>query len=154
MKLKILTLALLLSSAPQLSVAAPSINTMQGCQGILDFVDKKLSTPPAKYPQTDVQNIRKGLKAYNQYIQKDIVTPGLLAFTSGDKPKADALQVQVNAYKTNIVTNLMKRYPQNRLFADHAISINDCAKEAVPAGQALEDLKVALHTIIKLSKME
>jgi hypothetical protein len=39
-------------------------------------------------------------------------------------------------------------------FSDHAISINDCAKQAVPSGQALEDLKVALHTIIKLAKME
>ena len=154
MKLKTFTLALLLSAAPQISMAAPSINDMQGCQGVLDFVDKKLNPAPSKYPPSDVQNIRKGLKAYNQYIQKDIVSPGLLSFTKGDKAKAAALQKQVDDYKKTVVANLMKRYPQQRLFSDHAISINDCAKQAVPSGQALEDLKVALHTIIKLAKME
>jgi hypothetical protein len=153
MKLKALTFALALSITPQLSTAAPSINEMQGCQGVLDFIDTKLSAAPAKYAAADVQNIRKGLKAYNQYIQKSIVSPGLLSYTGNDKAKADALQVQVDAYKKTIVDSLNKRYPQNRLFTDHAVSINNCAKQAVPTGQALEDLKVALHTIVKLAKM-
>jgi len=154
MRLKNLGFALFLTITPQLAMSAPSINDMQGCQGILDFVDKKLNTAPAKYPATDVQNIRKGLKGYNQYIQKDIVSPGLLTFTGGDKTKAIDLQKQIDAYKKTIVDSMMKRFPQNRLFSDHAISINNCAQQAVPSGQALEDLKVALHTIIKLAKMQ
>ena len=153
MRLKKLTLATLLCALPQLSISAPSINEMQSCQALLDFVDSKLESAPAKYDAQQVAKVRKGLQGYNQFIQTTIVTPGLLKFNQGDKTKADLMQTQVDAYKKNLVTNFQKRYPQNRLFTDQAIDVNNCAKKAVPSGQALEDLKKSLNIMIKLAQL-
>lgn len=154
MKLKKVTLTVAISCILSLPMmAAPSINDMQTCQGLLSFIDGKLSPAPSKYPNSDVKIVKLGLKQYNDYIQKEFVTPGLVKFNKGDISKANAMQKQVDTYKSNLVKGLNARYPQDRLFMDHAIALNNCAKQAVPSGQALENLKDALNTIIKLSKI-
>jgi len=133
-------------------MAKPSINDMQGCQAVIDFVDAKLDAVGDKYDASDVKIVRTGLDAYNAYIQSEIVTPGLLEFNSGDKGKADAMQAQVDAYKTTVTNAYSAKYPQNRLFTDHAVAINECAKKAVPAGGDLEALKAALTKMVELAK--
>ena len=134
-------------------MASSLINEMQSCQGLLEFVDSKLEAMPSSYDKNDVKTVRKGLKSYNQYIQREIVAPGLLAFNGGDKTKANLMQKQVDTYKKTIVKQLNDRYPQNRLFTEQAVSINNCAKKAVPSGEELEALKKALTTMIELSKV-
>lgn len=133
--------------------AGQLINEMQSCQGLLDFVSIKLDSGAAKYTPADVSAVRLGLKQYDDYIQSAIVTPGLIKFNNGDSAKATTMQIQVDAYKTSIVAGLSARYPENRLYTDQAIAINNCAMKAVPSGQALENLKVALHKIIELAKL-
>ncbi len=133
-------------------MAGPSINDMQTCQALLEFLDQKLERAPKSYGAEQVNTVRAGLSGYHQYIQQDIVTPGLLAFTKGDRGKAGQMQQQVDAYKAQLVGSLNKRYPQPQLFMDHAISVNECAKKAVPSGVGLEALKTALETMVELSK--
>ncbi|WP_072680982.1 hypothetical protein [Arcobacter sp. LA11] len=145
-----ISLGLLLSIPLQ---AAPSINDMQSCQGLLDFIDKKLDKAPAKYSTEDIKNIREGLKGYNEYIQEEIVTPGLIKFNNGDSSKASMMQKQVDMYKLSLVNAYEKKYPANRLYTDYAVAVNNCAKKAVPKGASLEKLKISLNTIIKLAKM-
>lgn len=136
---------------PLVSVAAPSINDMQTCQGLIDFLDHRLESAPAEYPVSDVLIIRKGLKSYNQYIQWEIISPGLLAFSSGNSKKAQALQQQVDGYKASIVKGYQKRYPDQRLYTDHAVAINNCANKAVPTGQSLTELRLAVETMVELA---
>lgn len=155
MKIKknILTVSFsLLLSAPLF--ASPSLNDMQSCQGLLDFLDSKLSSLPSKYSSADVKKVRRGLKGYNEFIQSDIVSPGLLKYNGGDASKANAMQEQVNAYKAKLVQSFKEHYPQNRIFTDQAIAVNNCAKKAVPSGQALEDLQVAINTMVKLANIK
>lgn len=130
-KILIIGLLLVVSKSP---LAAGLINEMQYCQALIDFVDNKLDLAPSNYAQEDVEKIRKGLGTYNQYIQRQIVSPGLLEFNGGDKGKANQMQKQVDAYKQSLVKKLEARYPKNRLFTDHAIAVNNCAKKAVPSG--------------------
>lgn len=138
---------------PTTLLAAPSINEMQGCQAVLDFVSSKLDSAPANYAKADIEVIRKGLAGYNLYIQDEIITPGLLSYNKGDSAKAGLMQQQVNAYKQSLVVGLNSRYQNNRLYTDHAVAINECAKKAVPSGQALQNLKSALNTIVELAKL-
>ncbi|KXJ53200.1 hypothetical protein [Neptuniibacter pectenicola] len=148
----ILLTALTLSLAMP-ATAAPSVNDMQQCQGIIDFVEYKLDNAPEKYPQADIKAVRVGLEGYDNFIQQEIVSPGLLKFNGGDATKAEAMQQQVDAYKLTIVNNFKKRYKDTRFYTDFAVAINECGKKSVPSGQALEDLKVALNTLVKLAKM-
>lgn len=149
-KILIIGLLLVVSKSP---LAAGLINEMQSCQALINFVDNKLTLPPSNYDQEDVQNIRKGLGTYNQYIQRQIVSPGLLKFNGADKDKANQMQKQVDTYKQTLVKQLEARYPQNRLFMDHIIAVNNCAKKAVPSGKELDELKEALNLMIKLAKI-
>ena len=135
------------------SLAAGLINEMQSCQALIEFVDNKLDSPPSNYDKEDVKNVRKGLETYNQYIQRQIVSPGLLKFNAGDKAKANKMQKQVDTYKQTLVKQLEARYPKNRLFMDQAIAVNNCAKKAVPSGKELDELKESLKLMVKLAKI-
>lgn len=146
---KIKVAAFLLAISP-LSIAAPSINDMQACQGLIDFIGSKLESASSKYESEDIQTIRKGLDGYNQYIQRDIVSPGLLKFNRGDAEKASLMQKQVDDYKKTVVNGLHARYPQDGLFTDQVLALNNCAKKAVPAGQELNDLKEAFTVMSTL----
>jgi hypothetical protein len=149
-KILIIGLLLIVSKSP---LAAGLINEMQYCQALINFVDNKLDLAPSNYDQEDVKKIRKGLGTYNQYIQRQIVSPGLLQFNGGDKDKANQMQKQVDTYKQTLAKQLEARYPKNRLFMDHAIAVNNCAKKTVPSGGELAQLKEALNLMVKLAKI-
>lgn len=134
------------------TLSANLINDMQGCQALIQHIDNILDAAPESYPNSDVKMIRKGLRGYDKYIQDEIVTPGLLKFNAGDKDKAKAMQVQVNAYKESVTKAYDSKF-KGKLFSDHAISVNECAKKAVPTGEDLESLKLALTTILKLAQL-
>jgi hypothetical protein len=132
--------------------ATPSINEMQGCQAVIDFVEIKSTEARSVYSEKDINVVLKGVQAYDVYIQDEIITPGLLQYVGGDNDKAEALQQQVDVYKSGLVESFKKRFPDNRFYTDVAISLNDCAKKAVPSGDALEDLKASLMKIIELAQ--
>ncbi|MEP0174955.1 MAG: hypothetical protein ABJH28_10685 [Paraglaciecola sp.] len=151
--MKKLIMAGLLVTVSQSSMAVGLVNDMQLCQGVIEFVDNKLKKAPGHYDKADVKTVRQGLEAYNQYIQREIVAPGLLKFNGGDAEKTKQMQKQVDAYKSTVVNQLQSRYPQENLLTDHAISVNDCAKQAVPSGKDLDRLKDAVNTMVKLAQM-
>ena len=138
----------------QSALSKASINDMQTCQGLLDFLEIKLDDAPSHYPADKVTKISKGLNQYNNYIQEEIVSPGLLEFNGGNASKADAMQLQVDAYKATIVKSFIARNKTSSLTTDYAISVNNCAKKAVPSGEALESLKYAINTLIELAQIK
>jgi len=135
------------------ALSANLINDMQGCQALIDHVNDVLDKAPDAYAKKDVKNVQKGLELYNDYIQNEIVTPGLVKFNGGDKEKAKAMQAQVDDYKKTVISAYDKKY-KNKLYTDHAVAINECAKKAVPSGDSLEALKLALTTMVELAKLK
>jgi len=87
------------------------INEMQTCQGLIEHIDKKLDETGSKYDKGAVKKVRNGLEGYNQYIQRDIVTPGLLKYSGGDQSKAKSMQEQVDAYKKTVAKRLRPYLP-------------------------------------------
>ncbi|MCA6128703.1 hypothetical protein [Thalassolituus oleivorans] len=145
---------IVLSTVAKLAVAAPLVNEMQGCQGILDFVNVKVSQASDLYSKNDISAIKKGLDAYNSYIQNEIITPSIAATVANDKNKAASLQKQINDYRATLVTQLSQRYPQKPLVTDYVVLINECTKKAAPAGEPLEALKVSFQLIVQLANQK
>lgn len=144
MKPGIFLSVLLICTASSNLIAQPSINKMQECQAFLNFMDKKIS-------HSSIENndkVRQGLKTYNNYIQKEIITPLLKRFNAGNLEKSVAMQTQINAFKSSLVESYQKRYPQKRLLTDYAVMLNNCTKLAVPSGNELEQLKYSLNAIV------
>lgn len=132
--------------------ASTLLNSMQGCQAVIAFINDKLDNAPAAYAVADVSVIKQGLNSYDAFIQSNVMDPGLLKFNNGDKQKAQAMQLQVDEYKKQIQGTYAKSYQHNRMLTDYAMTMNNCAKKAAPKGDELDALKKSLETIIKLAR--
>lgn len=133
------------------AAAKPSLNDIQGCQAVLDFVDARVGAV-SKYDEKDVKIIQSALRDYNKFLQDEHIAPGLLAFTGGDENKAKAFQTQIDAYKLTIVQGLEQRHPQPRIFTDQAVTINGCYSKAPMSADKTPVMKEALETMVKLAK--
>ena len=153
-KLPILILASIILLYSQISHARPSINDMQTCQGLIDFITLKLENLPSKYDKDDVEIAQKGLSTYNKYIQNTFVTPGLLKFSNGNQKKADTLQKQVDVYKESVVKSYQNQYPYNKISRGFVESLNQCTQKAVPAGNDLDTLKASFIKMVELIKKQ
>ena len=131
--------------------AKPSINDVQGCQAVLDFVDTRLATVK-KYDEADVKIARNALSAYNTFLQSEHIEPGLLAFTGGDKAKAEGFQTQIDAYKSGLVQAMDKRYAEPRIYTDQAVAIDGCYSKAPMDDASTPMMKEALETLVKLAR--
>jgi len=105
-----------------------------------------------KYDTTDVKTVTKGLRAYNAFLQTQHVTPGLLEFTKGDKAAAADYQKQIDAYKAKIVQGLKAKHPQERIFTDQAVAINNCYTSAPMGDDKLQMMTDAVQSLVALSK--
>lgn len=131
--------------------AKASVNDVQVCQAQLEFIDSKLASIK-KYDKADVKKIRNAMSEYNEFLQTEHIKPGLLAYTGGDQAKADAFQKQIDAFKSNQITAMHKRYPQDRIFSDQAVGVNECYKKAPMGNDKTPMMKDALETMIKLAQ--
>ncbi|XQW84509.1 hypothetical protein ACOYR1_15415 [Thalassotalea piscium] len=147
-----LLLAIISLLNSQSALAQASINDMQTCQGLIDFLKIRLKESNDTYSTTDINTVIKGLDTYNNYIQDTIVSPGLITFYQGDKNKAIAAQQKVDLYKQSIVQKYQQRFPQKQLYMDFAVSLNNCTQKTVPAGQDLADLKTSFTKLLELLK--
>lgn len=153
-KCKISTLIFIVISLHsfQASAARPSINDMQTCQGLIDFVSLKLENLPKTYNKADVEVVQKGLNVYNNFIQKTFVKPGLLKFSQGDKKKAEGMQKQVDIYKVKVLKSYQNQYPYNKISQGFVKSLNECTQKAVPNGRDLTMLKTSFIKMVELMK--
>lgn len=151
MKRIILTTLCLVAIPLSATAQKPSVNVVQECQAVLDFTIERVAAVKS-YDKADVKLIRGGLTAYNNFLQSDHVTPGLLEFTSGDAKAAKGYQVQIDTYKAQIVKGLKAKHPQNKIFTDQAVAINNCYQLAPMGADKTEKMKTLLETIIKLAQ--
>lgn len=133
-------------------VQAASVQTMQSCQGLIDFLHVKLKASTDRYSSGDIKAVSQGLNVYNTFIQRDVVTPGLLKYSKGDKAQAQSLQDQVDAFRASIVKNYSVRFPENKLYMDFVVALNNCTKDAAPRGDELETLKASMMKMVELIK--
>lgn len=150
--MKYLSLIILFSTLPvsTISLGNTLINDMQACQALNQFVINKLEASVSPYTAEKVGRVTKGLKMYNEFIQDEIVSPGLLKFNGGDKARTDVMQQQVDAYKAKLISGLASRYSTNKMLTDYAVSINNCTQKARPKGETLEALKVSVTSLMEL----
>lgn len=135
------------------SIAKASLlNEMQSCQAMIAFVEKKLKYPPSSYTDSDIQKVLGGLNSFDEHIQSKVITPGLLSFNGSDKSKADAMQAQIDTYKSQLVAGFEKRYPQDKLFTDFAVILSNCSTKVKLDEPTKAQLKTSLNTIVAMAR--
>ena len=141
-------LVLAMSSVAQ---AKMSVNKAQECQAVLDFTIERVESV-AKYDAAKVKTVTKGLRAYEAFLQSEHVEPGLLEFTGGDKKAAAEYQKQIDAYKAQLVTGLKAKHPQERIFTDQAVAINNCYTAAPMGDDKLKMMTDSVQGIVALAQ--
>ena len=142
---------ILISLASLNAHAKMSVNKAQECQAVLDFTIERVESVK-KYDKADVKTVTKGLRSYDAFLQTEHVTPGLLEFTNGDKSAASDYQKQIDAYKAKIVQGLKAKHPQERIFTDQAVMINNCYTSAPMGDDKLQIMTEAVQGIVALAK--
>jgi len=128
-----------------------NVNQAQECQAVLDFTIERVESVK-KYDTADVKTVTKGLRAYNAFLQSEHVTPGLLEFTQGDKAAAADFQKQIDVYKAKIVQSLKAKHPQERIFTDQAVAINNCYNSAPMGDDKLKMMTDSVQGLVALAK--
>ena len=137
--------------APMAAQANMSVNDAQACQAVLNFTIERVESV-GKYDKADVAVVTKGLRAYEAFLQSDHVAPGLLEITNGDHKAADNFQTQIDDYKAQLVEALKAKHPQDRIFTDQAVSINNCYTNAPMGEESLQMMTDAVQGIVELAR--
>ena len=143
--------SLIVAVAPMAAQANMSVNDAQACQAVLDFTIERVESV-GKYDKADVAVVTKGLRTYEAFLQSDHVAPGLLEITNGDHKAADNFQTQIDDYKAQLVEALKAKHPQDRIFTDQAISINNCYTNAPMGEESLQMMTDAVQGIVELAR--
>ena len=150
--IKSVLIAFCLVGASSVSAQAKiNVNDAQQCQAVLDFTIERIESVE-KYDKVNVKMVTTALREYENFLQTNHVTPGLVEFTKGDKAAAKDFQTQIDVYKGKVIQGLKVRHPQERIFTDQAVAISNCYTAAPMDAAKLEEMTAAVRMIVTLAK--
>jgi len=149
---KYLMLVVGLVCSPAMYGATPSINELNSCLALVEFVDTKLNDFAANYAVADMAIVHSGLSAYKHYLQQDVITPKLLSMYGGSKPKAKLMQRLFDRQKATFFKHLTERYSERKLFTEYAAAINSCRANTRIRPEVAKSLNTALDRMILMAK--
>lgn len=143
-----------LMCSPVIIAAGPAINEINSCLALVDFVDIKLDESSDQYDAGDMVRIHKGLSAYSEFLQHDIITPKLLSMYGGNSDRAELMQRLFERQRKSFFRHLNERYTQKKLLTDYASAINDCSVKTRLSVEVAKALKAALDNMEMLAMQE
>lgn len=149
---KLLFIVSVLCSSVSLSTAGPSINQLNSCLALVDFVDIKLNSHTEHYSAADMARVHKGLALYSKFLQEDVITPKLEGMYGGNKTQARLMQKLFDRQRKTFLHHLNERYTEKKLLTDYAASINQCSSNTRLRPDTAKALNTAMNTIIKMAK--
>ena len=136
------------------NAANPSINEVNSCLALVDFVDIKLDEFAGQYNAEDIVLVHKGLSAYSDFLQNDVITPKLLSMYGGNDVQAKLMQNLFDRQKKSFFRHLNERYTKKKLFKDYAAAIKDCSGKTRISVDVAEALKAALDNMATLVRSQ
>ncbi|MDE8604794.1 hypothetical protein M3I01_018185 [Marinomonas sp. RSW2] len=117
-------------------------------------MDIKLDESSDQYDAGDMVLIHKGLSAYSEFLQHDIITPRLLSMYGGNADRAKLMQRLFERQRKSFFRHLDERYTQKKLLTDYASVIHDCSGKTRLSVGVEEALKAALDNMKTLAKQK
>ena len=142
----------LLCSLSFVWAANPSINKLNTCVALVEFVDSKLDDYADHYSSEDMAVVHRGLSAYRSFLQDDVVTPKLLSMYGGNAVQAKLMQTLFDRQKKTFASHLNERYTEKKLFTDYAAAINDCTAYTRIKPEVVKSLNTALDRMILMGR--
>ncbi|WP_409418880.1 hypothetical protein ACJ3XJ_16625 [Marinomonas sp. RS-M-Aa-14] len=143
---------LVLLCFPLFAASKASINELNSCRALVDFVDVKLDEFAGYYTKEDMALVHKGLLAYSEFLQNDVITPMLLNMYGGNADQAKLMQNLFDRQQVTFFRHLNERYSKRKLFTEYAAAINDCTAKARVRADVAKALNTSLNVMIKLAR--
>jgi hypothetical protein len=138
--------------SPAMFAATPSINELNSCLALVEFVDIKLDNFAEHYEADDMAAVHSGLSAYKNYLQNDVITPKLLSMYGGNESQAKLMQTLFDRQKATFFKHLSERYSEKKLFTEYAAAINDCTANTRIKPEVAKSLNTALDKMIVMAR--
>ncbi|RBP83955.1 hypothetical protein EBI01_09175 [Marinomonas rhizomae] len=135
-----------------LFAANPSINELNSCLALVEFVDSKLDNFTDNYDAEDMTIVHGGLSAYKDFLQIDVITPKLLNLYGGNESQATLMQRLFDRQRATFFRHLNERYSEKKLFTEYAAAINDCTAKTRIRPDAAKRLHAALDKMIIMAR--
>lgn len=148
-KYKKIVLITSLIFSPILMAAPLSINSIHSCVALVDFVNSKVEGADKTYSSDEKEVIHKGLSAYSEYLDKDVINPKLLKLYGGNATQANLMKKLFSRQQRTFTQYLDDRYAERKLPTDYAVGIQECAVKTGSQGDAALSLKKTLNTMSK-----
>ncbi|WP_417527697.1 hypothetical protein [Marinomonas shanghaiensis] len=143
---------LVLLCSPLSAANKVSINELNACQALVEFVDVKLDEFADHYAAQDIALVHKGLSAYRDFLQNDVITPMLLGMYGGNVDQAKLMQNLFDRQKVTFFRHLGERYSERKLFTEYAAAINDCTAYTRIRPDVAKSLNVAFDKMIVMAR--
>jgi len=140
--------------SPVAVAAGPSINEMNSCLALVEFVDTKLDKFADQYAANDIAQVHKGLSDYSDFLKHDVITPKLLSMYGGNATQAKLMQRLFDKQKATFFRHLNERYTEKKLFTEYAAAINDCSAKTRLKVEVAKSLRTALDKMITLARQK
>jgi len=143
---------LVLLCSPLSAANKVSINELNSCRALVDFVDLKLDEFAGHYTKEDIALVHKGLSAYSKFLQNDVITPMLLNMYGGNVDQVQLMQNLFDRQKVIFFRHLNERYSERKLFTEYAAAINDCTAYSRIKVDVAKALNTALEKMIVMAR--
>lgn len=138
--------------SPAMFAAAPSINELNSCLALVEFVDTKLDNFSDHHSSEDMVIVHRGLSGYRNFLQDDVITPKLLSMYGGNEAQAKLMQKLFDRQKNTFFKHLNERYSEKKLFTEYAAAINDCTAYTRIRAEVAKPLNIALDKMIVMAR--
>lgn len=149
---KYLFFVISLLCSPAMFAANPSINELNSCLALVEFVDIKLDNFADHYAAEDMVIVHSGLSAYKNHLQNDVIPPKLLSMYGGNESQAKLMQRLFDRQKETFFKHLSERYSEKKLFTEYAAAINDCTENTRIRPEVAKPLNTALDKMIVMAR--
>lgn len=148
-KYKKLVLVMSLMGSSVLLAADTSINRIHSCLALTGFVYTKVSSANETYSTEEIALIRKGLKSYGQYLDRDVIDPKLLKLYGGNASQANLMKKLFSRQQSSFTRHLTERYAESKFRTDYAMAIEECSVKTGSQSDVALALKKAIRVMVK-----
>ncbi|RBO86144.1 hypothetical protein [Marinomonas aquiplantarum] len=119
--------------SPVLMSANGSVNEINTCLALTEFLDEKIALEVEVYSQQQIDDMRKGLNIYAYYLKHTVIKTKLLDMYAGNKVQAQLMWNLFYRQKNTFIKHLSQHYSVNKIPSDYSVALSKCLVKAKPA---------------------
>ncbi|AEF53196.1 hypothetical protein [Marinomonas posidonica] len=112
--------------------ANASVNAINSCLALVEFLDDKISKAGVAYSEKEIADIQKGLGTYSHYLKHEVIKVRLLDMYAGNKTQAKLMWKLFHHQKKTFIKHLSQHFSVKKIPNEYAVALRNCVVKARP----------------------